>query len=823
MKLCHHHFSTRRVPKVRFKKGKCMRSMKVYRVAWWSYKLAMLVVGGIGLSTAMVQAVVVKSPQLIKPELNDKWFARELCSKDFASGTLRITKPGYYFLSENIVFNPNPYAEKKRTDKPECGWFTAVSIEANDVVFDFNTFSIEASIDFLCNDKLKLFSVITLNNQPLDHQMDPYGVLGFKGETEFKTVNNVTIKNGSILRSHDAGIKGYEAKNIFIYDVIISEWENRGIVLPGVQGLWIDTICVSGITDPILFTWERGAALTTIHYLRKIIGMPMCPDDLAKKIAELECIFKTKVPRECSEFPVKAIFIPNGKASADCVSMQNVRICDLKSTPQETVCMRVKETGAILGTVAHDALGHSTKPLYSWNWLDAFDMDGALKPSLLLQCQIMLAQLQEELFPELKGQLIPEGLAQAIEEGDRETFFAIVEPCFGRVRWLQTEMQGMYGIWSAAQCVEFQDITACCMVNTGTCGVTCEDLPVLIDPCEEPAQPMCPEAQRYRGNDIHGIAVHAACGGVIERCFVSGLSSQRGSVTGIGLLDGSSCTVLRDCCVSSLDAASDCNQTAVNTTPDVTGYLIGSVADNNTAERCSAFCLRAPRHACGFSVVASRANSFKDCTSYSIVVDDSMNLDSAQFKYAVGFKSLVSECTLFDHCSCADIYSAGEDAVDKATSLAAGFFFVGNDEDVVDSNGMVLDSLVRCNDGGAGSGVGIGMLHAECTEVLRNELVANRASRSGNGFGVVDFASLKPLTLRADSTAIVLHNTAFNNQLRNYRVSFAEGTLPLATATNANVKALRFANEYDNILVEKEPGFEQKEQCVQSRLEICSY
>ena len=39
--------------------------------------------------------------------INQEYLKVKLENSDFENGTIRITKPGYYYLTENIFFNPN--------------------------------------------------------------------------------------------------------------------------------------------------------------------------------------------------------------------------------------------------------------------------------------------------------------------------------------------------------------------------------------------------------------------------------------------------------------------------------------------------------------------------------------------------------------------------------------------------------------------------------------------------------------------------------------------------------------------------------------------
>ena len=88
----------------------------------------------------------------------------KLNNKDFIHGTYRITKPGLYKLTENIIFEPNknvfvsssfqdlhnlldnyrPLDNQLEYSKPpyHLGFFAAITVESDDVVIDLNGYSI---------------------------------------------------------------------------------------------------------------------------------------------------------------------------------------------------------------------------------------------------------------------------------------------------------------------------------------------------------------------------------------------------------------------------------------------------------------------------------------------------------------------------------------------------------------------------------------------------------------------------------------------------------------------------------------------------------
>ena len=112
----------------------------------------------------------------------------KLSQDDFKHGTYRITKPGYYLLTENISFAPNANISQNTSPNgrnvlhnfqptPEqltsgeypfhpyhLGFFAAITVEADDVVIDLNGFTLsQHPMHYL---QQRFFACIELANTP---------------------------------------------------------------------------------------------------------------------------------------------------------------------------------------------------------------------------------------------------------------------------------------------------------------------------------------------------------------------------------------------------------------------------------------------------------------------------------------------------------------------------------------------------------------------------------------------------------------------------------------------------------------------------------
>lgn len=155
--------------------------------------------------------------------------------KDFAQGTYRITKPGYYILNENIEFNPlHQFPLKTQSDlyptgkhgAYHLGFFAAITIETSDVVLDLNGYSITHSKRHSLLQRF--FSIIELANSPFIPKQGPH-----KFTDAINSASHCLIMNGSLLNSSHHGIHGNLNKDIVLHDLDIHDFEVAGIALNG--------------------------------------------------------------------------------------------------------------------------------------------------------------------------------------------------------------------------------------------------------------------------------------------------------------------------------------------------------------------------------------------------------------------------------------------------------------------------------------------------------------------------------------------------------------------------------------------------------------
>ena len=182
--------------------------------------------------------------------------------KDFDEGTYLIEESGYYVLTEDIVFNPNPdndHLPKKTQEKYSIsafvlGFFAVISIAAKNVYFNLNGYSISASPEFTLQQRF--FSIIELGSAPFIPKEGPGN---FSTPSSFQAAENVIVGNGTLGLSSHHGIHGNMAKNILIEDLKIKDFEFVGIALNGGGSFVLKDIKIGSNREiPVMATYSAA-------------------------------------------------------------------------------------------------------------------------------------------------------------------------------------------------------------------------------------------------------------------------------------------------------------------------------------------------------------------------------------------------------------------------------------------------------------------------------------------------------------------------------------------------------------------------------------
>ena len=187
-----------------------------------------------------------------------------LSNKDFQKGTYRITKPGIYILSENIIFNPNPDNDHMPTAEQlkngdygqayHLGFFAAITIENREgVILDLNNYTIKQDPRHYIEQRF--YANIELAIAPFIKDQGP-GNFGL-GEP---CANNVLIRNGILGFSSHHGIHGNKMSNIILQNILIKDFDVAGIALNGGTNIILDSINVQDSNQivPLSATYSQA-------------------------------------------------------------------------------------------------------------------------------------------------------------------------------------------------------------------------------------------------------------------------------------------------------------------------------------------------------------------------------------------------------------------------------------------------------------------------------------------------------------------------------------------------------------------------------------
>ncbi len=733
----------------------------------------------------LINADATRDPQLHEPGLLVTNNAVALQQSDFNSGTKRITQSGYYYLTEDIKFEPDFTAELGRTDKPRTGWFTALSIESDNVILDLNAKTLEATQDFVDTQTFKVFSIIELSNSPF-----PHFVFAFPGETTLKHPNNVTIKNGTVGRSPHHGIHGNNNANVQFYDLVIRDWEVAGISLNALKSAQIRNITISGLEHTVPFTGlfaDMNMAKLTLEDLVAASdpGAQQYLDDLNVMIADDNQNGKNNFGHS-HDGNTYGIFINRtvdvgpivthcDDQTANCVTIQDVTICNITTSLIETVGMFDGDGNRVKG----ETFG-------AMRWLDAYST-GTFAPNAFAKAQAY-GKKQNNLSDTFIQNFADNILGNTPNEA---TFTSQVTPA-PNADFAGHTNKGAFGI--RLDCAHGVKVKNCCVqgiTNLGALGQTIATLP------GGPNYPSFTES-RYTGNDVYGISLSACHNCEIADCFVTECHSENGRVHGISLINGSDANRVQGCTSSDHFADLD-NTSTVNPASKVYGFYVDNESNANKLLDCISQSLEAPRFVYGFLVQTSKDNLLTHCCSLSHAVSATANLD--QLKQVAGFASIAGECNVFGSCQTRGMRCTGEDGESALTkSRALGFLLGKDDSGTADKYSEVTESEAACNNGGSGTAVGILLDSASEASVTKNTAYNNHAeTSSGKGYGIQDTATA--------TTSLFLKNLAYGSTTLNYSVNFvATESLPLTACLYGKIANMGNHNSWNNVSLEHAPG-----------------
>jgi len=689
----------------------------------------------------------LKGPTTHKSELLVPDSIIPLSQTAFDSGTYRIQNPGYYYLTENISFDPDPTAEETRTDKPRTAWFSAISIECDNVIIDLNTKTLDMSESFLNNHGFKVFALIELNNSPFPHL-----IFAFTGENEIKNAHNVVIKNGTLGRNSHHGIHGNNNSNIAIYDLVVKDWEVAGISLNGLKSGEIKNVAISGVEHAVPFTGLLALLLSTRLVLQELVDKG--DSNAQEYIDALDIVINDdnqngkNHPTGTHDGNTYGLFINRivdvgpivthcDSKTANAITIENVKVDNIKTSTIETVGMK---------NLAGDRLKGNLFGVM--RWVDAYP-DGTFAPNSILKAQVYGV---EQNSPDK----LPAGFAANIlsSSPSEEIFLSQVEPLFNGDFAGHTN-KGAFGIrLDCGHGVTMRNCRVLGVENIGQLGISLASI--------SGGSNYSFKQTRYTGNDTYGFSLAACHNCLLDQCTAIECSSKNGMVHGIAVINESSCNKLINCTSSDHYALLDNQDSEINPSSVVYGCLVNNGSNANRLIFCVSQLLESPRYCYGFYVYDASDTIVENCLSSSHVV--TAEGSDEKKKWVVGFASLGSDCTTFRKCEAREMRCTGEsEFTDKSDSRSVGFLLDELENDQVDRRALITECTATGNDAGAGKAMGILLDDVTNAAVLKNTITHHMgSSKKGRGYGIY--------TTDDNDECLILQNIAYGNEGKNYRI-----------------------------------------------------
>ena len=184
-----------------------------------------------------------------------------LCDQDdFKDGTVRITEPGLYVLTEDIVFDPADGFATDASGNPEAtllgtgdyadqayklGFFAAITVETDGVILDLQGHTIRQSYAHYF--RQRFFNVIQLATSPFIPGQGPGAVRADGDDTPYKAASRCLILNGTIGLSSHGGIHGNNNTKVMLQKLTVRDFETTGVQLNGIKTAFADNVTLKGI------------------------------------------------------------------------------------------------------------------------------------------------------------------------------------------------------------------------------------------------------------------------------------------------------------------------------------------------------------------------------------------------------------------------------------------------------------------------------------------------------------------------------------------------------------------------------------------------
>jgi len=161
----------------------------------------------------------------------------ELVAADFASGAVRLTRPGRFRLRENVVFDPTVAPTAADGPAHSRGWTCAVSIESSDVVLDLGGHSLSQSEHHAL--KVRFFALVLLGSALF--RLPTQGPFAMGGS---ELVERVRVRDGLLGRTSHFGVFSPACSDVVLERLRCRDFEVAGVQLNGAQRVQISNLDV---------------------------------------------------------------------------------------------------------------------------------------------------------------------------------------------------------------------------------------------------------------------------------------------------------------------------------------------------------------------------------------------------------------------------------------------------------------------------------------------------------------------------------------------------------------------------------------------------
>lgn len=674
-------------------------------------------------------------------------YATSLKPSDFSAGPIVISQPGYYILTNDVIFNPSG------TDGTGNPFKAALIILSDCVTLDLNTHSIQQSNSFNSSN----FKLIQLGGANVFNPED----------LNIYNPKHVTVKNGCLNNSQGYGVYGKENNNIYLYDLTICSCNIAGIFLQNLQCSTIQDCCIMGS--------KQGAGNVYGIFLRD--NESTTPEWTSNSL---------------------------GTSGPSGVTIQDVKICNVTTDNSfnnsdeiiNLLCQAHNKLQLPDVIKLQDSITMSLQPLVTAliNAVNALILFIDIAKVSPLPCNI-----DQVIASKAAVQSAISNLLMAIDTLPNPTPADLLLK------------------------VAVQAFAACY-------AIACE----LINQANSLSDGLTDFINGVQTTDVwhaYGIRITNGNGINLNNCSVSGTSvassvTDPTRATGIALDKCNSCS-LKICSVDSSSVnlgqaigysiatqsqgnhLEHCLSTHHTSNDESYGYWLCQ-SHSQLFEGCQASANKGRFKSKGFYFELCNANQLKECASFSHCCALCIASVASQ---TIGFDSVGGDCNIFDTCQSYNLVADKDFSNNtfQPNLLASGFrlrSYPDSNEMLVkqDINSVIINSSSRCHEGSAGNSVGILLDGAFCSSIRKNivattrSLVQSGGAIGGNGYGIYDTA--------ADTTALIVENTAYANQTLNYKVSYTleNERLPVVSSTYGDMTSVFVASSWQNISLHANPG-----------------